>query len=156
MVVSVGCWWPEGGVSGASRVLITCCLTVKIHPTDEKSMDIFFSMYVILQKHFNIRLKNRCCRCPHVQGTYEGGVAWRTLPRDGAQEDAWRRKWEVPGAPQREQRQHSPSPEKPRPWEQVREKQKAPYSAAGLSCGEVPSTQHFHVHSPVLASSIYI
>ena len=61
---------------------------VKIHPIYEKSMDIFFSMYVILQKHFNIRLKNRCCRCPHVQGTYEGGVAWGTLPRDGAQEDA--------------------------------------------------------------------
>ena len=37
-------------------------------------------------------------------------MAWGTLPRDGAQEDAWRGKREVPGAPQREQRQHSPSP----------------------------------------------
>ena len=62
------------------------------------------------------------------------------------------KKWEVPGAPQREQRQHSPSPretEALRTGDGKTERQII-HLADGHSCREVPSTQHVHMDRAVL------
>ena len=129
MAVSVGCWWLEGGVSGVSGVLITCCLTIwKFIQLMKRAWIYSFVCMLHFSKNFNICLKNRCCRCLQCKelrkGSWPGGHCQGMEPKKMHRG----RKWEVPGPPQREQRQHSPSPEKPRPWEQAREKQKRPSS----------------------------
>ena len=66
---------------------------VNIHPTYEKSMDICVLHF---NKNFKICLNVDAVDALMVKGLRKG-VAWGTWPRDGAQEDAERRKWEAQG-----------------------------------------------------------
>lgn len=90
-------------------------------------------------KTFKIYFKNRCCRCLMCNGA---GVGLGDTAKGWSPGRRMEGKREVPGAPQREQRQHSPSPretEALRTGKVGKKRKHLTHLADGLSCGEVPT-----------------